>query len=325
MNPALETLVLALQEHRVEAGEVLFLGAEPHPGLPPLLGRQPLKPLADACEAAGMKLTEHSTGRFSTMLFLPGKTKEEALAGFAKAHDLLDVGGRLVVAMANTAGAARFEKELGKASPLLFSVSKHKCRAFAVSNTHPWDEALLREWRELSEPQAIPGTAFITEPGVFSAKHIDPGSLLLAAHMPVSLRGNIADLGAGWGFLSHVALEKSPNISRIDLFEADSRALDCARKNVYGNVHFHWHDVTKGLPDVYDHIIMNPPFHTAQSKDVDLGKAFLTVAVAALKRNGTLHLVANRQLPYEAHLRELGLRSRLIAEDHAYKIIFASK
>ncbi len=143
--------------------------------------------------------------------------------------------------------------------------------------------------------------------------------------MPVSLRGNIADLGAGWGFLSHVALEKSPNISRIDLYEADARALDCARKNVTGNVHFHWHDVTKGLPETYDHIIMNPPFHTAQSKDVDLGKAFLSIAAAALKRNGTLHIVANRQLPYEAHLRELGLRSRLIAEDHAYKVIFAMK
>lgn len=325
MNPALETLVLALQEHRVEGGEVMFLGAEPHPGLPPLLGWQPLKPLADACEAAGMKITEHPTGRFSTVLFLPGKTKEEALAGFAKAHDLLDEGGRLVVSMANTAGAARFEKEIGKASPLLFSVSKHKCRAFAVSNTDPWDEVLLREWRELSEPHTIPETSFITQPGVFSAKHMDPGSLLLAAHMPVSLRGNIADLGAGWGFLSHVAFEKSPNISRIDLFEADARALDCARKNVSGSVYFHWHDVTKGLPETYDHIIMNPPFHTAQSKDVDLGKAFLAVAAAALKRNGTLHLVANRQLPYEAHLRELGLRSRSIAEDHAYKIIFASK
>ncbi len=325
MNPALETLVLALQEHRLEGGKVLFFGAEPHPDLPPLLGWQALKPLADACEVAGMELTTNPTGKFSTVLFLPGKTKEEALAGFAMAHDLLENGGRLVVAMANTAGAARFEKELGKASPLLFSVSKHKCRAFAVSNVEPWEGSLLSAWRDLAEPQKIPETSFMTQPGVFSAKHIDPGSLLLAAHLPVSLRGNIADLGAGWGFLSHVALEKSPNISRIDLFEADARALDCARKNVTGNVHFHWHDVTKGLPETYDHIIMNPPFHTAQSKDVDLGKAFLSVAAAALKRNGTLHLVANRQLPYEAHLQELGLRSRSIAEDHAYKIIFASK
>lgn len=325
MNPALETLVLALKEHRADAGEVLFLGAEPHPDLPKLTAWQPLRPLASACERAGIVLTDQPSGKYPTVLFLPGKTREETLAGFARAHDCLAAGGILITAIVNTSGAARFEKELGQATPLLFSVSKHKCRAFGVSNNSPWDEAILSGWRNLATPSAIPGTPFITQPGVFSAKHIDPGSLLLAAHMPPSLRGNVADLGAGWGFLTHVALEKSSNISRIDLFEIDARALECARKNVSGNVHFHWHDVTTGLPYVYDHIIMNPPFHTAQAKDVDLGKAFLTVAAAALKRGGTLHLVANRQLPYEAHLRELGLRLRSIAEDHAYKVIFASK
>jgi 16S rRNA (guanine1207-N2)-methyltransferase len=325
MNPALETLVLALGEHRADHGNILFLGTEPHPELPKLTAWQPLKPLANLCERAGMVLTDHPSGKFATVLFLPGKTKEETLVGFAMAQQCLADGGVFITAIANTAGAARFEKELGKATPLSFSVSKHKCRAFGVSNLEPWDAELLAEWQNLAQPSVIPETSFITQPGVFSAKHIDPGSLLLAEHLPVSLRGNVADIGAGWGFLSYVALEKSPNISRIDLFEADARALECARKNVSGNAHFHWHDVTAGLSETYDHIIANPPFHTAQSKDVDLGKSFLSAAAAALKRNGTLHFVANRQLPYEAHLQELGLRSRSIAEDHAYKVIFASK
>ena len=325
MNPALETLVLALREHRAVSGNILFLGAEPHPELPNLTAWQPLKPLANLCERGGMILTDNPSGKFATVLFLPGKSKEETLVGFAMAHQCLADDGVFITAIANTAGAARFEKELGKATPLSFSVSKHKCRAFGVSNLEPWDAELLAEWQNLAQPSLIPETSFITQPGVFSAKHIDPGSLLLGEHLPVSLRGNVADIGAGWGFLSAVALEKSPNIARIDLFEADARSLECARKNVFGNADFHWHDVTAGLSETYDHIIANPPFHTAQSKDVDLGKAFLSVAAAALKRNGTLHFVANRQLPYEAHLQELGLRSRSIAEDHAYKVIFASK
>jgi len=320
MNPALESLVLALRENPIEYGEVFLLGAEPHTGLPPLVGWQPLKPLATACENAGMKLAEPS-GRFSTVLFLPGKSKEEVLAGFARAHDLLAPGGRLIVSLPNTAGASRFEKELSRAAPLMFSVSKNKCRAFAVSNEVPWDADLLSEWRELAKPALIPGTDFTVEPGVFSTDHIDPGSALLAAHLPHSLHGHVADLGAGWGYLSKIALEKSPKISRIDLFEADSRALACARKNVTGPVNFHWHDVTTGLPEKYDHIITNPPFHTAQAKDLDLGKAFLSTAAAALKRGGTLHLVANRQLPYEAHLDSLGLRSRQIVETGAFKVI----
>lgn len=324
MNPALDTLAYALREHPCEMGEVLFLGAEPHADLPEAVAWQPLKPLALACERAGMRLVDEPCGEFQTIFFLPGKSKDEVLAGFARAHDLLADGGKLVVVIANLAGASRFEKELKQAAPLLFSVSKNKCRAFAVSKEARWEPAVLSGWRELGKMSRVPETSFLTQAGVFSAKHVDPGSALLAAHLPASLRGRVADLGAGWGYLSQVALEKSPKIERIDLFEADRRALDCARENVSEKAAFHWHDVTAGLPEGYDHIISNPPFHTGQAKDVDLGKQFLAVAAKALKRGGSLYVVANRQLPYEAHLAELGLRARQIAENHAYKIIFAS-
>ena len=324
MNPALETLVLAFHELQPPSEEILFLGAEPHPDLPSLTASQPLKPLAEKCEAAGMPLTEQPTGKFSTILFLPGKSKDEILAGFARAHDLLVPGGVLITALANTAGASRFEKEISRAAPLLSSFSKNKCRAFAVSNETPWDTALLDKWRALTGFHEIPDSGLFTQAGVFSSGRIDAGSELLAAHLPPSLRGKVADLGAGWGYLSKAALEKSPRIERIDLFEADLRALACARRNISEKATFHWHDVTSGLPEEYDHIITNPPFHTAQAKDLDLGKAFLTTAASSLKRGGTLHIVANRQLPYEAHLDSLGLRARILEENHAYKIIFAS-
>ena len=70
---------------------------------------------------------------------------------------------------------------------------------------------------------------------------------------------------------------------------------------------------------------MNPPFHSAQATDIDLGRAFLKTAAAALKRRGKLLLVANRQLPYEAVLEANGLTWRKIAEDKTYKILFADK
>lgn len=324
MNPALESLLLAYRDQSPPSGEILFLGAEPHAELPPLTGWQPLKPIADKCVAAGMSLADQPSGTFSTILFLPGKSKDEIFAGFARAHDLLAPGGVIITALANTAGASRFEKEISRATPLLSSVSKNKCRAFVVSNSAPWKPELLEAWRGLNGFHEIPNTGFFTQPGVFSSGRIDAGSELLAAHLPASLRGNIADLGAGWGYLSKIALEKSTRIERIDLFEADARAIACARQNIPGKATFHWHDVTTGLPETYDHIITNPPFHTAQAKDLDLGKAFLATAAASLKRGGTLHIVANRQLPYEAHLDSLGLRSRILEENHAYKVIFSS-
>lgn len=324
MQAALDTLVLALQQHLPNPPKTLFIGAAPHPALPPLHGYQPLKPSFDSCKSSGMEMIEEITGTWDTILFLPGKSKDETLAGFAKAHQHLSPQGTFIAALPNTAGAARYEKELAKASPLLFSVSKKKCRAFAVSKGSNWSETLLSHWEAFGARKLIDNTPFITEPGIFSSFRIDPGSALLAAHLPKSLHGQIADLGAGWGFLSFEALKKCPSIKEIALFEADARALSCARKNVTGPASFHWHDVTTGLPGTYHHILINPPFHTGQSKDLDLGKAFLTTAAAALKPGGTIHLVANRQLPYEAHLQQLGLRSRQLFEDHTYKIITAS-
>jgi 16S rRNA (guanine1207-N2)-methyltransferase len=191
-----------------------------------------------------------------------------------------------------------------------------------------WHEAIFDEWRELGRRRVIPNTEFAVEPGTFSVDHVDPGSALLAGHLPANLRGNVADLGAGWGFLSDAVLHRCPKVERIDLFEADARALDCARSNLAAHpreIHYHWHDVCGGLPDSYDAIVMNPPFHTGQATHVDLGRAFLKTAAAALKRGGKLYLVANRQLPYEAVLETSGLAWRSAGENPTYKLLFAER
>ncbi|GAA5128908.1 class I SAM-dependent methyltransferase [Luteolibacter yonseiensis] len=348
MTAALETLLLAFSSGDAPAipPRALFIGAEPHPALkewPDITGWQPLKPLATAWEKAGFTRAEDPPEeKFPLVMVLPGKSRDETLLWFAHARDRLAPGGTLLVSMPNTAGASRFEKELTKATGGITSLQKHKCRAFHATEDGTWDEAVFNEWRALSEPREVSG--FTVVPGIFSSDHIDPGSQLLADHLPAHLRGKVADLGAGWGFLSDAVLKRCPKIERLDLYEADARALDCARINLSHHrepvaklssppcqaeeeekIHFHWHDVTIGLPDTYDVIIMNPPFHTGQSTDVDLGRAFLRTATASLRRGGRLLLVANRQLPYEAALEVNGLAWRKIAEDKIYKILFAEK
>lgn len=331
MNPALETLLLAFTAANAPAipQRALFIGAEPHPDLkawPQVLGWQPLKPLASAWDDAGFPRTEElSDEKFPLVMVLPGKSRDETLAGFAHARDRLEPGGRILAAMPNTSGAGRFEKELARAAGNIISIQKHKCRAFHATLDNA-DETLFSEWRTLGEPKKISG--FTVQAGIFSSDHIDPGSQLLADHLPAHLRGQAADLGAGWGFLSDALLKRCPNVDRLDLFEADSRALACARKNLSRHSRelvFHWHDVTTGLPGSYDSIVMNPPFHTGQATDVDLGRAFLKVAFSSLRRGGKLLLVANRQLPYEAVLETSGMAWRKITEDKIYKILAAEK
>ncbi len=337
VNPALETLLLAFGADDGLSLPVpertLFLGAQAHPTLrawPEVTGWQPLKPLATVWDQAGLaRADELPAGRWPQVLVLPNKSRDETLAWFAMARDRLLPGGRIVVALANTAGAGRFEKELAKATGGVTSLQKHKCRAFHATDDGNWNEGVFQEWRALGNQREIPGTQFITQAGIFSSEHVDPGSQLLANHLPANLRGNVADFGAGWGFLADAALRRCPQIQRLDLFEADARALACAHQNLSGHaprdITYHWHDVTTGLPASYDVIVMNPPFHTGQATDVDLGRAFLATAAATLRRGGRLLLVANRQLPYEATLEARGFAWRKIAEDPTYKLLFADK
>lgn len=328
VSPALETLLLPFRRGEIATPErALFLGAEAHPdlnGWPAVTGWQPFKPLADAWEQAGHARVDEPEGRWPLVLLLPGKSRDETLAGFAKGWDLLEEGGTLVVAMANLAGAQRFEKELERAAGKIGSLQKHKCRAFHAVKDGLQDAALLGEWRRLGAPREIEG--FTVEAGIFSADHIDPGSALLAEHLPKNLRGRVADLGAGWGFLARAALEKNPDLKEVHLFEADARALNCARINLPDpRCHFHWQDVAAGLPDKFENIVMNPPFHSGQSTDIGLGRAFVRSAAAALRTGGRIFLVANRQLPYEAELDALGLVWRKPVEDATYKLLFAEK
>ena len=326
----------------------LFIGAQAHAALkdwPELLGWQPLKPLADAWDRAGFtRADDLPDGKWPVVLVLPGKSRDETLLWFALAKERLEPGGRIVVAMPNTAGASRFEKELAQAAGNIASIQKHKCRAFHAVDEGSWNGETFSAWRSLGGFREVAGTRYLTQAGIFSSEHIDPGSLLLGQHLPVNLRGRVADLGAGWGYLSDVALERCSEIETIDLFEADSRALACAKRNLARHLppenpmsspvcyacdepraRFHWHDVTTGLPETYDTILMNPPFHTGQNTDVDLGRAFLSVAASSLKRNGRLYLVANRQLPYEPMLDSLRLAWCKPAEDGIYKLLFAEK
>jgi 16S rRNA (guanine1207-N2)-methyltransferase len=328
VSPALETLMLPFSKGGLPVPpRAIFLGAEPCAALrewPCVTGWQPHKPLADAWQRAGFARVDQPAGTWPMVLALPGKSRDATLAEFARGYDLLENGGTLVVAMSNTAGAPRFEKELEKAAGRIESLSKRKCRAFHAVKDGSWDAGLLDEWRRLGEGRAVDG--FTMCAGIFSADGIDPGSALLAEHLPGNLRGTVADLGAGWGYLARQVADRFPGLKAIHLFEADARALDCARKNLSAaQAEFHWHDVTTGLPEKYDVIVCNPPFHTGQFTDISLGKAFLKSAAAALRTGGRLFLVANRQLPYEPELEALGLIWKRPVETATYKLLFAEK
>lgn len=163
------------------------------------------------------------------------------------------------------------------------------------------------DWR--AAPSEV-ASGFVTLPGVFSADGVDPGSAALAAALPGKLPGRMADLGAGWGWLSAQVLARA-GVESLDLIEAEAEALACARRNLAAtSARFHWADALTFRPEVpFQGVVMNPPFHAGRAGDPALGQAFVAAAARMLTPGGTLWMVANRHLPYgptlEAHFREI--------------------
>ena len=179
---------------------------------------------------------------------------------------------------------------------------------------------------DLSNLRATPQSFndFITIAGVFSANAVDQGSELLAAALPENLRGDVADFGAGWGFLSSKILNYQSVIS-LDLIEADATALEYAKLNIKDpRANFHWDDAT-AWNGSYDAIIMNPPFHKGRLGNPDLGRAFIINAARCLRPKGDLWMVANRHLPYENVLNQCFENVSEILGNSQFKLFHSSR
>ena len=254
---------------------------------------------------------------FAAAIVCLPRSREAGRALIAKAAAEVAAGGVIVVDGQKTDGIDTALKDLRGRVDLSESLSKAhgKLASFAAGPD-------LSDW--LAQPALAAG--FQTLPGIFSADGPDRGSVLLAAALPAKLSGKVADLGAGWGYLSRAILDR-PGVKRLDLVEAEADALDCARVNITDpRARFHWADATTFRPDtLLDAVVMNPPFHAGREADPGLGAAFIRAARRMLAPNGSLWLVANRHLPYDAVLSESFLLHEDVAGDGGFRVIHATK
>jgi 16S rRNA (guanine1207-N2)-methyltransferase len=236
--------------------------------------------------------------------------------------DALALGGPVIVDGQKTDGVDALLRELrGRvevAAP--FAKAHGKCARIAGP-----PEALA-DWR--LPPLARTVSGWITAPGLFSADGPDPGSAALAAALPATMSGRVADLGAGWGYLAAHVL-RAPGVTACDLVEAEHAALEAARANVDDDprARFHWADAALWTPEggAVDHVVTNPPFHAGRAADPALGTAFIAAAARVLRPGGTLWLVANRHLPYEAALGAAFRDLDVLQETGGYKLVRGTK
>lgn len=341
MDPIVfETLLLALESEAValpEAGPILVLNAEPGPWLSRLpkdrlVLRTSYKPYHDALSAAGFNvLPVNSVELPAAMLtiIVPPRQRDQARAVYARAVLAAPEGGTVLACLPNTLGGRSGEEALGALAGERGSLSKHKCRAFwVVKRAAAIDAEIAEDWIAFDMPREIePG--LWSRPGLFSWDRIDPGSEMLADSVPEYTKGIGIDLGAGNGFLSREILAHCPQVERMDLVEAEFRALVCQEQTMapFGErCTIRWADVLKDLPPAtYDFALMNPPFHTGRADNNELGRSFIRAASKTLRNGGTLWLVANRHLPYEDELTRCFKSVEMIEDDDGYKIIRAER
>ncbi len=334
---ALETLFLPFGEGRLQWPEsgAMFLRArdgwplhqQPWPGL---VCEQSFKPEADALSQAGFAVNKaHAGGTYELVLVLPPRQRDEARALMSRAVAMTRPGGRVIACQSNDEGARSAEADLARLAGNVESMSKHKCRVFWTAPLAHVNASLIDEWRELDAVRPVVDGSFVSRPGLFAWDRIDVASALLVEQLPEKLAGRAADLGAGFGYLSAGLLARCPGITSLDVYEAEKRALDLARINLQrfedrAELQYRWHDVSAGLPDSYDVIVTNPPFHAQRGIDrPDIGRRFIAVAAESLRPGGRLWLVANRHLPYEAVLTGIFTSVRTVVQAHGYKIIEA--
>jgi 16S rRNA (guanine1207-N2)-methyltransferase len=301
------------------------------------IATQPFKPEVDRLQRAGIDILDEDTlpaAAFPLVLVLPPRQREEARALLATACKAVAPGGVVVVAVSNDEGAKTRETELKQLATTVSTLSKFHCRVFWMAANATLNTDVIAQWARLDAPRVqacadVPAGSFHTRPGVFAWDRIDAASRLLVEALPSNLQGRVADFGAGWGYLSQQVLGRCPQVTALDVFEADARALALAQCNLADAkvpVTYHWQDVAAGVAGRFDAIVCNPPFHALGRGDrPDIGRAFIAAASTALRAGGRLWLVANRHLPYEEALGSGFAQVRTVAQQGGFKIVEAVK
>ena len=267
--------------------------------------------------ARGITVSPTATEPTQNALVTPSRSKPATFDLIAQAVALTAPGGMIAVDGDKTGGIDSLAKQLKATFDDVQSYSKAHGKLLWF--TRPDTAPDLSEWQEVTYQYP---NGWITRAGVFSADGPDAGSKVLAEALP-ALKGSVADLGAGWGYLAGEIL-KSEAVTTLTGIEADYHANECAKHNIQDpRASFLWGDVTQATQSGFDAVVTNPPFHISRKPDPTLGARFIEKAADMLKPKGQLWMVANRNLPYEATLEARFRKTTIVAQTGGFKVIHA--
>jgi 16S rRNA (guanine1207-N2)-methyltransferase len=166
----------------------------------------------------------------------------------------------------------------------------------------------------------------MTQPGVFSADGLDPGTRLLIETMRISPTARVLDLGCGYGAIGIVAAKLATR-GHTTLVDSDIRATRLAERNVelngLANADVVLGDGVHDLPPKakYDVVVSNPPTHEGRQVLED----FVAGAYKVLRPRGQLYLVVNRLLSLRREVERVFGNEEVVARSKGYVVVRAVK
>lgn len=163
---------------------------------------------------------------------------------------------------------------------------------------------------------------FTTAPGVFSGARLDPGTAVLLKHGTPPLKGQLLDLGCGFGPIA-VALAAASSEVQVDAVDVNELALELTRLNAgaagvatrVSTLSPDQHD-----PDrVYDEIWSNPPIRIGKPALHEL----LLTWLPQLSPTGRARLVVGKHLgadSLQAWLAEQGFECARAASSKGFRV-----
>lgn len=343
MDRLLELVYASLLQQAVDHPRILIVGAVASPLLPELQQQCELvlvqydRVLSNELTQLGVQTLHQSVPDEKEMdlaLVLPTKNRVRTKGDIAQAMMCLKHGGALMMGCPNSMGSRGYQQALQQITPNLQVQSKAKARLFRVFADDVLDRGLLAEWQMQGQQQKLEALTLYSRPGVFSWDRLDVGTSLLLDVLSKGyfdkISGRGMDLCCGNGVLAVRLLEaRGDVISELHLVDSDWHGLMCAKRNLQGfsgQGKFHWLDATtEALPSSLDWLVCNPPFHQGQQQDIGLGQQILHKACTALKRGGTILVVANRNLPYEQLMRDELSESGQVVAANGFKVLWGRR
>jgi 16S rRNA (guanine1207-N2)-methyltransferase len=286
--------------------------------------------LAPLAAVPGDDLSGHwLTGRWperarTVALVLSGdRGNAYALAQVAWAHACTPPGGTLYLAGDRDKGFDRYVRAAGAAFGTGETVARDGGMRVAKLVRRPGATPALPD----PEGYEAFGVRVVGLPGVFSSGRPDKATSLLLAELDgLELSGKrVLDLGCGTGLIGAWAARRGAEVTLVDgdLQSVRSAAATLAANGLSGEV-LH-SDVDAALGErTFDVILTNPPFHVGRGVVLDVAREFIATATRRLTPGGTLYLVANEPLPYEAALGAVG-PVRELRREGGFKVLAAAR